>query len=225
MGSAVHEAIEQVLTQYPDLREEEQLHFRFQQALDRDEYGYPDSMHDNVMTCIANAARFIADREQKESGFEIRGIEKDHTFSVNRPDLSYPFRGIMDVATNNEIWDWKTGNRREGEEQIQGALYLAAYTNMYGEVPEAIRFVYLKNREQGLISRTDSDGNEFWSKQKQPDGWEEVITLSKQILKAWEKDRFPAKPGDICFFCDHEGFCSASSVGVGNESGEAFWMS
>lgn len=215
MGSAVHESIENVMECNPDLRDEEQLNWRFTEELMDLDYDYPEAMHDNVMTCIANAARYISDRDDAE----IRGLEVDHEFTVNRPDISYPFRAIMDVCTDTEIWDWKTGKRRKKDETIQAAVYLAAYTNKYGEVPEAIRFVYLKEREVGTISRTDNEGNEFWSLDEQPNGWDEVIDLAKQILRGWETDEFPAKPDEgKCYWCDYEIFCPASKVGVGGEN-------
>lgn len=214
MGSAVHEAIENVMRRAPTLRDETMLEDRFQRELDGLDYEYPAEMDEKVDTCISNAAAYIASRTDAE----IQGLEVDHEFTVDRPDLTYPFRAIMDVCTTEEIWDWKTGKRREQDEQIQGAVYLAAFMNKFNRPPEAIRFIYLKDREVGSIERTDEHGQEFWSESKEPEGWEQVVSLAKRILRSWEKDEFPAKPSESkCFFCDHEIFCEASKAGVGGE--------
>lgn len=225
MGSAVHEAIENVLVEDPTVRSQDKLEFRFENELQNLDYEYPESMHDTAMGCVSNAARYIASYREKFNDGErltIRGVEVDHKFEVNRPDISYPFRAIMDVTTEGEIWDWKTGNRRPADELLQGAVYLAAYGNKYGEVPEAMRFIYLKDREVETYPRTDDNGHVFWSESKQPDGWDEAIKLAKQLMRAWRLDEWPAKPGDPCYWCSYEMFCSASPVGVGDVNYEIY---
>lgn len=217
-GSAVHDTIENVLTRSPQLRDEEHLNKRFEQELSQLEYEYSEDMRENVITCLSNAARYISTRNDTI----ITGVETDHTFHVTRPDISYPYRGIMDVITKTEIWDWKTGKKRPEDERIQAAVYMAAYTNYTGHAPEAIRFIYLKNREVSTYQQGEGDDG-FWSEDGEPDGWDEVITLSKQILRAREKGDFVARPSDSkCYWCDYEMSCGASKVGVGSESPEKF---
>lgn len=221
MGSAVHETIETTLEENPELRQESKLNWIFESELEDLDYDYPEEMHDTVLTCLSNAARYISMRKD----IEFRGVEVDHTFRVNRPDISADFRAIMDVTTKgrDEIWDWKTGNVREEEDHIQAAVYLAAFANKYGTVPEVIRFIYLKDREVNSIKRTDENGTEFWSEEERPDGWEEVIRLAKEVLRAWEDDEWPADPApNKCYFCDYSYFCSAAPTGMGNVSWEKY---
>lgn len=219
LGSAVHETIEAVLLEYPDLRDRKQLEHKMQTHLENMDHGIPESMVDKAFTCVGNAAHYIA----KQEDLDILGIEAEHKFDVNRPDISYPFLAIMDVTTSEGIVDWKTGNVYEDSERLQGGVYLAAYANMYGRVPEYVKFVYLKDREVNTYSRTDGNGHEFWSDEKMPDGWQEVIKIAKQLQKAWREDTWPAKPDTApCYFCDYKNFCPQGKRGVDNVSFEKY---
>lgn len=211
LGSAVHEAIENVLNDSPQLRDQDRLEYEVQQQLDEMDHGVPETMVDDAYSCVANAAKWVSQQD-----FEVVGVEDEHDFKVSRPDLSIPFKAIMDVTTKQGIIDWKTGNRYESKERLQGAVYLSAYADKYDRIPEYVKFIYLKDREVQTYSRKDeTTGHEFWGEDEMPDGWGEVIRIAKKIQRAWREDKWPAKPETApCHFCDARYWCPEGGYGV-----------
>lgn len=204
LGSAVHESIENTLEQdrwaegprpQNQLRQELISEFR-QWDPDVDE-----DLWDRGMNCLEVAARYLS---EAQGGVDVRSLEERFEFSLGRPDISAKFSGYIDVITENgEVWDWKTGSVREEGEIIQGAVYMRGYQELYGEPPDKIRFIYLKEEKERALEPNDEN-------------WQEMIDHARQCVQDIKRDEFEAKPGDFCYWCDQEGFCEYSPVGAGN---------
>lgn len=214
LGSLVHESIENILTEYPNERHEGVLKQKFKveyEELKEGEYAeematiIDDRQNNTGIECLEVAARFISDQE-----FSIRenpfGVEAEAVFSVDHHAIEgRTFLGYMDMATDSEIWDWKTGRIRDDtatEEVIQGSVYMGAYHHLYGEMPEKVRFVYLKEEKVRTVEPTQEN-------------WQKMIKHTRALLNSQEKDRYPAKPGDQCYFCGYEGWCPSSPTATG----------
>lgn len=211
LGSTVHEVIEQTLVENPELVDRpnqlsEILVGRFRER-DPDFGEDENDLYDTGLSCLNVAARYIV---QRDIG-DLRGIEQEFTFGLSRDDVDHGFKGIMDVATEREIWDWKTGkNAYEEDEIIQGMIYAMGYLEEFGEVPQKIRFVYLRKETERALDPSDEN-------------WNKMISFAKDVVQAKESGEFPADPGSSkCFFCGKEGWCSSSSVGAGGIRWEAF---
>lgn len=200
LGIAVHEAIETVLQNDPEY-EESVLNHEIRQEYNKRAEDVDQSMYEDGLDYLEVAARYLAANQPT-----IRGVEMDSEFGLSRSDIDHRFRGIMDVATQDEIWDWKTGRIRDDtplEEKIQGAVYMRAYQEQYGEPPENVRFVYLKEESERILEPSD-------------EVWNTMIKYAKQLIQAKESKEFPADPAPSkCFFCAHEFNCEASPVGFG----------
>lgn len=200
LGNAVHYTIEDVLPQVSPPYDEEELHANLRQVYEAVYYDLvTDDLKDAADTCLRVAARTVAKKQP-----DILGIEAEVTFNVDRPDLSSQFNAKMDVCTETEIWDWKTGSIRDDtplKEKIQGAVYMAAYHVKYGRPPEKIRFLYLKEEQARSLDPTD-------------EVWETMLNRAKRLALAKRNDDFPATPGDVCHWCDYQHACSAAG-GVG----------
>jgi CRISPR/Cas system-associated exonuclease Cas4 (RecB family) len=203
LGSRVHEAIEDTLTAEspPPLGHEKAVKSAVQNLFaEKSEHEIPDDFYDDGMKYCAKAAEFIAKQEP-----ELRGVEVRHEFEIDRDDISTGVTAIMDIVTENEIWDWKTGTIRDEtphEEKIQGAVYMAAYHNKYGETPDSIRFVYVKEGKVRNIDPSDEI-------------WEYMIDRAQDLINAKQTGEFAPEPGDQCYWCSYELWCDASPVGVG----------
>lgn len=208
-GNAVHDAIEATLpglNRLDDAALIEQL-LKSWYREHGDAYRLDDEMEADVLTSYANAAKFVADRDP-----EIRGIELPVYPPADFVDHPHGFRGYIDVATDSEVWDWKTG-KSEGkslDENLQGAVYMAGYYSVFDEPPAAIRFVYLR---EGTV-HTHEPGDDLWAV---------LVEKAEAVMTALDNDHFPAKPGPSkCHFCDYERHCTTSPVGVGNVEWEAY---
>lgn len=199
LGNAVHEAIEGYLRGvYGDGPEYDPLS-RYKTFGMR--YGVPDDLWEDGIECVERAVEFVEDEQP-----DILGIEAEEEFVVDRPDLHERFTAKIDVATEGEIWDWKTGQIRDNtaiQEKIQGAVYMAAYRSKYGHAPEAIRFLYLKEEEKRTIRPTD-------------DVWQYMVGHARRLAMHKDEGEFEAKPGDFCHWCGYEQFCTEAG-GVGTE--------
>lgn len=199
LGSAVHEAIESVLEEDPPLFQD-RLARDFKREYRNGDTQPPDDMKSDGEDYLDVAARFL---EAKDP--EIVGVEMDSQFGLSRPDIDSRFRGIMDVATQNEIWDWKSGRIRDDtpiEEKIQGAVYMKCFEQEYGKPPDNIRFIYLKEEKERKLETDDEI-------------WEKMLEYAHDLIQGEEKGEYPAEPGDQCFWCGYESFCDSSPVGAG----------
>lgn len=211
-GNAVHEAIEDLLTEpSADLADEEGVQFalkrRYWDNGGQSGYDLSDENDEFVLDCLEVAGRFIAKKDP-----EVLGVESEVPFGSTEVDHPPGFNGYIDVATETEVWDWKTGSSsgKDLAETLQGAVYMAGYFHHVGRPPEAIHFVYLK--EGKVRSREPSD--EMWST---------VVSKAQTLLAAIEHDSYPAKPDDSkCYWCDFEVHCSASPVGGGGIDWESY---
>lgn len=202
LGNAVHDALEDALKGWMlnDRNLESYAKMRYESRADH--HGVEDAdIWKTGRDCIETAVEYVLDRDP-----DIIGIEDDVEFDVNRPDLNETFKGKMDVATQSEIWDWKTGSIRDDtrkKERIQGAVYMAAYRAEYGKPPEKVRFVYLK--EEKVRSFEPSD-----------EVWHEMLGAARSLAASKRADEWPAKPGDQCYWCPYEQSCAeAGGIGVG----------
>lgn len=210
LGSAVHDGLEDALQhdQQNDRNLSSYAPMRYQYYADRlgvDEHG---DLYETGLECVKRAVEYVEDRDP-----DILDIEKEVEFDVDRPDLQETFRGAMDVATSDEIWDWKTGSIRDDtprKEKIQGAVYMAAYRVTYGHPPEKVRFVYLK--EEKVRSFDPSD-----------EVWQEMLNAARRLAASKDSGNFEAQPGDKCYWCDYEQYCTEAG-GVGTDFDWEGWM-
>lgn len=209
-GNAVHEATEDVLAEGTvDLGDEDAVEFGLKRAYwdngGQSGYDLTDEDDDFVLGCLSTAARFIASHDPS-----VVSVEAEVPFRSEQ--LQHAFSGYVDVVTETEVWDWKTG-KSEGknlDETLQGAVYMAGFYAHTGRIPEAIRFVYLK--EEKVRTREPSD-----------EMWGEVLQKAESLLRAVEFGEFPADPGESkCHWCDYEIHCDASPVGLGGVQWESY---
>lgn len=219
LGSLVHESIENTMIEHPNERDRSRLTSLFKQEFYNLERGYDmehvdSKQRSDGIDCLEMAGKYISKQE-----FELRGIEVRCYYDVKNANLDSRMIGYMDVCTDNEIWDWKTGRIRDDtdrDELIQGSVYMAGYHEVYGELPEAIRFVYLKEGKVRSIDPTEEN-------------WMEMIRYAQKLMDSKESGEFPAKPeGGKCHFCAYEGWCEGSPVGAGQirqaiENDPAMW--
>lgn len=221
MGNAVHESIEEFLKGDPDLSDkdhiEERLHIQLTAREDNFEYG--EDMDERANQCIENAAKYL--EWLHEQGDEIRGIELDHEYEKHIPGTDRPFRAIMDLATDKRIVDWKTGNK--GAEKVQAGIYIEGYKDKYGEYPEQVHFVYLKEDEVDVnIHNAETDEEVYWG-DKVNQYWQEMVPHVQSMHNAMELENYPADPGESkCYWCAYSYHCPDSGVGVADIPWDAF---
>jgi len=204
LGQRVHETLEELFQREepPPIHDEDILKdiIRDQYAT-RDGPWIPQDLFEDGLKCCEGAARWIHKNQP-----DIRGIEQRVEYDIERPDIETGVTAIMDVVTDNEVWDWKTGRIRDDtahEEKIQGSMYMAAYYHVYGEVPDAVKFIYLKEDKVRTIEPTDEN-------------WQYLLKRIKQLLHAKETGEFPFNPGDHCYWCAYEYWCPEAPAGMGN---------
>lgn len=210
LGSRVHETLEDLLDREdpPPLHDREILRRIIKEAYkERTDYWIPEGLYEDGLTCCEKAADYLCKRQP-----DIRGVEQRVEFDITRPDMETGVTSIMDVITDGEIWDWKTGRIRDDtphEEKIQGSLYMAAYYHLHGEKPDAIRFIYVKEGKVRTLEPTDEN-------------WDYMLSRAKSLLHAKKTGEFPANPGDHCYWCAYEFWCPASPVGAGDVPWEEY---
>lgn len=204
LGSRVHDAIEIALTseKTPPFGHEDALRAAIQNSY-RELKGYelPDDLFEDGIKCCRKAAEFLHKQEPN-----ITGVEERVEFEIDRPDMETGVTAIMDVTTDSEIWDWKTGRIRDDTahaEKIQGSVYMAAYYHEYGRKPERVRFIYIKEGKVRTIDPSDEN-------------WNYMISRAKDLLTAKETGEFPGNPGDHCYWCSFEHWCPDAPTGMGN---------
>lgn len=205
LGNAIHDSIEHVLTENPTLRDEDKLKTKIE-SKNEEIKEYPSSMQSDADECIDTAASFIASHIPEDG---IRDIEEK--WSMERDGVE--FRGLLDVAGDGVIYDWKTGKSdgKELDEKIQAAVYIELYYDEYGEYPDTVHFVYLKEGVLSTHERVD-DGEVYWNsvQNKYFDTVEENV---RKIRKAHREDEWEADPGDKCYWCDYKLYCKDSPIG------------
>lgn len=190
LGSAVHDTIEAVL-KAGDWDTDAAMDAY---AVYAQRHAVADEFIERGEQCVRRAGDYVAKRDPN-----IRGVEVEERFHVDRPDVDAEFTAKMDVTTDTELWDWKTGSIRDDtpkKEQIQGAVYMAAYHSLYGHPPEKIRFVYLKEEQVRSLDPTDKV-------------WATMLAVARRLQYAKQEDEFDATPGDVCHWCDYAHVCPA----------------
>lgn len=209
MGTAVHETIEWYLEEHHSdwLGKAEIRDLLLGKFRERDD-SYDDAeIHDDGLSCLEVAARYIAASDVEF----LRGVEQDFEFGLTRPDIDHGFRGQIDVATESEIWDWKTGRNADSEDEvIQGMLYAMGYYATFGVVPDAVHFVYLRKEKERTLTPDD-------------DGWQQMLRHVRRVVQSKESGQFEAKPSSSkCYWCGMEPYCSESPTGAGGIRWEVF---
>jgi len=160
-----------------------------------------DELWDRGINCLETCSKYVAEMRPECA---IRALEPKFEFTLGRPDIKAKFLGYIDCITENgEIWDWKTGSVREEAEIVQGSVYMKGYQKLYGEPPEKIRFVYLKEGKVRGLEPNDEN-------------WNEMIRHAKSLCQDIQRDQFDPDPEESkCYWCDYQGYCSASANGAG----------
>jgi RecB family exonuclease len=210
-GTAVHNSIEEVMINHPDIRDAGTLAHKFKKhyrAVENPDIS--EKMYEDGLDCCDNAAKFVAEHLDEE----VLGIEVEHQYHVGG-EVNADFNAKMDITTEKGVVDWKTGNAknsdgevadyRKRDELIQGMVYAAAYLNKYGRDPEYVKFVYL------------GDGN---VRPRYPDSsmWSQTKQYARALQQAMGSGEFPAKTGSHCSFCDYEFVCPAQETSMANVS-------
>lgn len=105
-------------------------------------------------------------------------------------------RGAADVLLVMDdvaiIMDWKTGKKREKEEQLR---ILALFT--FKHFP---RVNYIK--AANLWLEVGDVGTPYtWTREDEPQQWAVVLPQIQAIEKAFESDKWPEKPSGLCGWC------------------------
>lgn len=222
MGTRVHETIEELLKDETlPFDDKHVLKSIFRETyIEKESPWLPDREYKRGRKCVEKAAEVLHDVQP-----EIREVEVRKEYEINNLDIETGVTAKIDLVTDGEIWDWKTGRIRPGdtshEEKIQGAVYMAAYHAMYGEPPEAIRFYYISPDAR---KNTDSKSDSACCRTIEPndENWNYMMKRAKELQRAKKTGEFPGKPGDQCYWCGYEMWCSESPVGVGNVPWEEY---
>lgn len=206
-GNAVHEAIEAVLQDVSDPSVGSSvLKAAYRRNGGQTGYALSDEFHSQVLDCLEAASRFL-----RKNVDDVRGIEAEVEFAVDRTGITRDYGGFIDLASDSVV-DWKTGKSegKESHEAIQGAVYMGGYYDEYGEPPEAIQFVYLNPQagdDHPMVRTIEPDD----------DVWDEMIRRSRDLLATVDTGQYePTVSDDTCTFCDFEVHCSYSPVGAGD---------
>lgn len=209
VGSLIHDSIEAVLKEDPDFTNKNRLarHLKkeFYDREDTDDYDMSivdDDLREDGLGCMDMAAAWLCQKQP-----EIRGLEVKSYFELS--ELKQTALAYMDVCTSNELWDWKTGRVPDDDDEekkrgllIQGAFYMGAYYKEYGELPEKIRFIFLK---EGEVKSFDAS----------EDNWELMMKYARRLVSDERTGQFRAKPSrDKCHWCSYEQFCHASPTSI-----------
>lgn len=213
-GNAVHEAIEDALSEASDPSvSSATLKAQYRENGGAAGYQLDEGFHEQVLASFDAASRFL--RRQVE---EVRDLELEIEFGVDRATITRDFGGYIDLATDDAVVDWKTGKSegKDAADAIQGAVYMAGYAHEYGHPPESIHFVYA-NPEAG------DDHPKVRTIDPDDDLWDELLGKARKLLAIVESGEFEARPDEAnCHFCDFEVFCPASPVGAGDIDWEAY---
>jgi CRISPR/Cas system-associated exonuclease Cas4 (RecB family) len=208
IGSLVHDAIENVLNEHDgDFSSQNRLarhlkreFYDLEEEPDRDTELVGKSLRDDALGSLDTAAKYLVKRNP-----DIRGVEVPSLFELT--SLKASAFGYMDVCTDSEIWDWKTGSTPDDDGQdegelIQGSLYMGAYYHEYGEMPEKIRFVYIK---EGTVRSIDAS----------EDNWNRMLQYARRLVNAQRGGEYPAKPSrSKCHWCSYSQFCPADPTSI-----------
>lgn len=221
-GGWFHQTVENVLGEHDGEFSKHALTSQFKQEFFRlgdtdviDTDVIEEDLKETMIDGLQTAARYLTKEEP-----DIHGLEVPVNFTIDNPTIDRTAYGKIDVVTEDgEIWDWKTGrvhpDSTPRDELIQGCVYMAGYRNEYGELPKAIKFVYVHPNAR---DRTDSDDDGPCERQVDPteDSWQEMLSYARSLVEDEESDAFEPDPEPTkCYFCDWEMYCPASEVGIG----------
>lgn len=119
-------------------------------------------------------------------GMEACGFWDDTVWGRGAADV------ILKKDTTAMIFDWKTGKKREKEDQL---FILALFTFKHFPAVETITGMNLW-LEPGDIGRPYK-----LSRSNAPKLWEGVLTRIQAVEKAYETKQWPEKPSGLCGYC------------------------
>ena len=209
VGSLVHDAIENYLkdehegpfsSQNRIARNLKHEYFKLEDEPEYDTALVGEDLRSDAVASLDKAAKALVMFDP-----DIRGVEVMSLFDVDQ--LKSTALGYMDVCTQDEIWDWKTGKApdtdgQDEDEVIQGSLYMGAFYNEYGVLPKKIRFLYIKAGEVRTLDASE-------------DNWNRMLQHARRLVNGQRQDQFPAKPSrSKCHWCSFEQYCSASPTSI-----------
>ena len=207
-GNAVHDAVEDVLS---DCSANDVTSDKLKRAYRgngwKDGYVLSEDFHEQVLDSLETVAHYIG-----EHVGEIRGVECEIEYGIDRTNIDRNFGGFVDLMTDTSVVDWKTGKSEDkaDKEALQGAVYMGGYAYEYGLLPDSVEFVYVNpdaGDEHPKVRSITPDSNL----------WNEMIQQAHQLLRSYQNDEYTADPGPSkCHWCDFEVHCGYSPVGVGN---------
>lgn len=210
-GTAVHDSIENVLVEadiWPTDHAEQLGNAFVSEFHNNRDPDLSSHLVKRGKKCCQIAAKYLVAQQP-----EIHDVEGSYMYDIDdRSGRVITMSTRLDIMTDSEVWDWKTGALYEQgktvksyiphEEKIQGAAYMASFYREMGREPDVIKFIYLR---EGVVRKVDpTDEN-----------WDYMMQYSRQLEMAKDTGEFPGKAGGHCFLCGHEGWCSVAPAGCG----------
>jgi len=135
-------------------------------------------------------------------------IEEFIRFSINK----YPFIAKIDRYNDRRIIDWKTSKKSKGngvESDIQSIIYAEAFKSKFGNYPEQILFVNLRNVDVSHAKVKSRFKDYFLS---------EIVPYVYDGIKS---NKFPALGRfnwySPCKYCQYKDICTADITEVRND--------
>lgn len=202
-GKVVHETLETSLEDCPEIVEWPKKEIRDYLHAELHEQKVDDCKFEECEEQLEKAATFLS---LQDDNLNIKGLED--WFETNIGGLN--FCGKIDVCTQSEIWDWKTGNPDDQieKERIQASTYIHGFEEIYGYQPDRVKFIYL----QGKQRKHETD----------PELLMEIKEKVDPIKKAMERNYFEGMSGDHCYWCEYRIACSENETGIGGEAYDKF---
>ena len=138
--------------------------------------------------------------DQIKAGTGILEVEKNYAFDKNFAACMYKspnvfWRCKIDVVKSCGrvaiVWDWKSGKVKVEPDQ----LFLSAQA-IFAHKPEVqlvqASFVWLNEPPDDALTTVD------YFRKDMAKGWAELMPRINTMIKAYEKEDFPAKPGGLC---------------------------
>jgi DNA helicase-2/ATP-dependent DNA helicase PcrA len=128
-------------------------------------------------------------------------LEKGFNFKLSAGEEQYTIRGVIDrideINGKIKIVDYKTGRPKEKlnfEEKEQLLIYQLAIRDLFKQEIASLAFYYLDNNSEAEFLGAEEE----LSKVK-----EKILAIINEI----KKGEFPARPSELCKFCDFKEIC------------------
>jgi hypothetical protein len=152
------------------------------------------------------AVRF-AECMAKEAAPGIQPIAVERRITIQDPSLPIPWVGVLDVATDNALVDWKSAGKKwpEGREhrETQPTVYDALYRFEYGISPALGFGVFSDSTKAGALY-------DYRGTTRTPGDWETLCRGADTMIRMIQAGLFPpAVPGS--WWCTPK-FCGLWSI-------------